>query len=76
MRSLAWKPMLGQPDGHGTELCASNWNTAEACARELAASLGVELSTLYAPSASSSIAFTATVTTRARVQPRRSDMAS
>ena len=46
--------MLGQPDVHGCELSASNWHTAEACARELARSLKVEVGTLYAPSSASS----------------------
>ena len=33
--------MLGQPDGCGAELCVGNWDSAEACARELAGPLQV-----------------------------------
>lgn len=33
--------MLGQPETHGFELALSNWDSPEACARELAKPLGV-----------------------------------
>ena len=44
--------MLGQPECHGSELSAANWHSAEACARELAQSLRVQVETLYSPSSS------------------------
>ena len=44
--------MLGQPECHGCELSAANWHSAEACARELAQSLRVQVETLYSPSSS------------------------
>ena len=40
--------MLGQPDGHGFELIVSNWDSPEACARDLAKALNVSAESLLA----------------------------
>uniref|UniRef100_A0A7S2CKB8 Uncharacterized protein n=1 Tax=Haptolina brevifila TaxID=156173 RepID=A0A7S2CKB8_9EUKA len=44
--------MLGQPDGYSCELSTSNWHSAEACARELAPTLGVAVEALLSGPAS------------------------
>lgn len=42
--------MLGQPDCRGAHMCVANWESAEACARELAEPLGVSADALLTSS--------------------------